>query len=166
MSVVRVSDNHSWTDPKKNRAVRWVSKKEYGVWLQGNDICPFLFPGRKSEQTTYISKRRYNSVKNITKGTTLYMADNVGNNVYKGIVKSEPKYKYYNSTNINEYLIETDNDLRTIAERKKDFNNVVINGMAFVKWNVEWTLISNLNDNWKVKLEPSNWRCTAFPVVI
>ena len=166
MSVVRVSDNHSWTDPKKNRAERWVSKKEYGVWLQGDDICPFPFPGRKSEQTTRISKRRYNTIKNIRKGTILYMADNVGKNVYKGIVKSEPKYKYYNSSNINEYLIETDNDLRTKAKSKKDFNDVVMNGMAFVKWDVDWTLISDLNDEWRVKLNPSDWTCTAFPLII
>jgi hypothetical protein len=160
----RVSDNHSHCRSGVNLAKHFVSKGIYNVCLNGED--DYLLLNKK----TKISHRRYCSVKGITQGSVIFMADTVGNAVYRGVVTSNPIYENISGSEVSDpekrssiwmvpFDYHTPSERRKIEQRIKEGKEYY----AGVHWHVEWSMLSPLTDIWKAILKPSV-RLTAMEI--
>lgn len=160
----RVSDNHSHCRSGVNPAANLVAKGVYNVCLNGED--DYLLLNKK----TKISHRRYCQVKSITQGSVIFMADTVGNAVYRGLVTSLPIYENISGSEVSDpekrssiwmvpFDYHTPSDRRKIEQRIKDGTEYY----AGVHWNVEWSIVGALTEAWKAILKPSV-RMTAMEI--
>jgi len=152
----RVSDNHSHCRSGVNLAKHFAEKGVYNVCLNGEDEYFLL------KKETKISHRRYRSIKDITQGSVIFMADTVGNAVYRGLVTSLPIYENISGSEVSDpekrssiwmvpFDYHTPSDRRKIEQRIKDGKEYY----AGVHWNVEWSVLCPLTDVWKAILKPS-----------
>jgi len=160
----RVSDNHSHCRSGVNLAAHFAAKGVYNVCLNGND--DYLLLNKK----TKISHRRYCSVKRIEQGSVIFMADTVGNAVYRGLVTSAAIYENISASEVSSlearasaWMVPLDyhtpSEKRKIEQRIKDGEEYY----AGVHWRVEWSMIGALTDGWKAILKPS-MRLTAMEI--
>ena len=160
----RVSDNHSHCRSGVNLAKHFAEKGVYNVCLNGED--DYLLLNKK----TKISHRRYCAVKGINQGSVIFMADTVGNAVYRGVVTSNPIYENISGSEVSDlekrtsiwmvpHDYNTPSDRRKIEQRIKEGKEYY----AGVHWNVEWSLLCPLTDIWTAILKPSV-RLTAMKI--
>jgi len=109
-------------------------------------------------------------VKGITQGSVIFMADTVGNAVYRGLVTSLPIYENISGSEVSDpekrssiwmvpFDYHTPSEKRKIEQRIKDGTEYY----AGVHWKVEWSVLCPLTDVWKAILKPSAQR-TAMKI--